>query len=80
LKVAITDFGLSRKQAFSVIHDEGDETETNGNLCGTPGYVDPAVLLGTADYSPQSDLFGLGCIIFNLLSGGLNTIFSGSNS
>lgn len=50
-------------------------------LCGTPGYIDPAVLKCTHNYVPQSDYFSLGALMFNLLvGGGDNTLFSGSSA
>ena len=79
LRVCITDFGLSRKRSLEIT-DDNEDTRSNGDLCGTPGYVDPAVLKGASDYSPQSDLFGLGCLLYNVLTGGTSPIFSGANS
>jgi len=36
--------------------------------CGTPSYVDPELLDGKP-YKAESDIFSLGCIFFNLVSG-----------
>ena len=57
--VRIADFGLS---CFS----EHDEPQTL--KCGTPGYVAPEILRDTG-YSFKADLFSLGSIFFNLLTG-----------
>jgi serine/threonine protein kinase len=45
--------------------------------CGTPGYVDPDVLKGRR-FSEKSDIFSLGSLFFNLISGRL--LFSGKNA
>jgi len=36
--------------------------------CGTPSYVDPELLDGR-HYRAESDIFSIGCIFFNLVSG-----------
>lgn len=36
--------------------------------CGTPGYVDPDVLKGFP-FNLNSDIFSLGCILYNLVTG-----------
>jgi serine/threonine protein kinase len=45
--------------------------------CGTPGYVDPDVLKGRR-FSEKSDIFSLGSLFFNLISGRL--LFSGRDA
>ena len=45
--------------------------------CGTPGYVDPDVLKGKK-FSAKSDIFSLGSLLFNLISGRL--MFSGQTA
>lgn len=42
--------------------------------CGTPGYVDPDVLRGKK-FCEKSDIFSLGSLLFNMVSGRL--LFSG---
>ena len=36
--------------------------------CGTPGYVDPEVLRGFS-FSLKSDIFSLGSLLYNLITG-----------
>lgn len=38
--------------------------------CGTPGYVGPEVLRGQK-FSEKSDIFSLGCLFYNLITGRL---------
>ena len=39
-----------------------------GNICGTPNFIPPEVLLDKV-HGPQSDIWALGCVICTLLSG-----------
>jgi len=57
----IMDFGLVRDE------DETRLTETGG-IVGTLAYIPPDVLEG-ADPSPQMDVYQLGCILYELLTG-----------
>jgi serine/threonine protein kinase len=65
LKVCISDLGL----ACSV----NNKSECSLK-CGTPGYVAPEVL-SDIPFTPKSDIFSLGCILFNILTG--KQLFSG---
>ncbi|MFN9908529.1 MAG: protein kinase domain-containing protein [bacterium] len=44
--------------------------------CGTPGYVAPEILKGNI-FTSKSDIFGLGGIFFNMLTG--KNMFQGRN-
>ena len=54
LKVAFSDFGLSCW---------ADDTTKISKICGTPGFLDPAVL-NKADNCTKSDIFSLGCLFY----------------
>jgi hypothetical protein len=61
-RVKVLDFGLARPLATT---DELTPTEA---LLGTPGYLAPEQMEGgRAD--ARSDLFGLGCVLYRLLTG-----------
>ena len=62
----LTDFGLSaiRKGRTSII-------STVGQAFGTPEYVAPEQAMDYQDVSPQSDLYSLGCILYELVTGHL---------
>jgi hypothetical protein len=59
----VTDFGLARAL-------EGDTAITlTGQVLGTPGYLAPEQARGAADVGPSADVYGLGAILFHLLTG-----------
>lgn len=58
-EVRIADFGL----AVLTPHDE-----VIHHKCGSPGYVAPEVFSGRG-YSYKADMFSLGAVLFNLLTG-----------
>lgn len=62
LKVA--DLGLAHLQ------DGLDQTTQSGAILGTPAYLDPAVLRGHA-YDPRTDLYAVGAILYEWVSGPL---------
>lgn len=65
LKVCIADLGLACRS-----------TDARELLfkCGTPGYVAPEQLKGLG-IGPKSDIFSLGCLFYNIVTGKM--IFSG---
>ncbi len=59
----ITDFGLAK-------HLEGDKGLTqSGAIVGTPGYMAPEQAQGKKGLSVQTDVYGLGAILYELLTG-----------
>lgn len=59
-RVVLTDFGLARAA-------DAAQTRT-GLVLGTPGYMAPEILAGAAP-SPASDLYALGVLLYELLTG-----------
>jgi serine/threonine-protein kinase len=55
------DFGLAKSRAWTVL------TRT-GQVLGTPHYLAPEVIRGE-QATPRSDLYGLGCVLFECLAG-----------
>jgi len=49
----------------------------SGALVGTPGFLAPEVALGDAEISPTVDIFALGCVLFECLTG--QRLFRGSH-
>jgi predicted Ser/Thr protein kinase len=59
----ITDFGLAKQ-----LRGEAGKTRT-GAILGTPGYMSPEQAEGRKDLGPESDVYGLGAILYECLTG-----------
>ena len=63
--VKVLDFGISRS-----VEELGDpRLTTPGGMVGTPGYFAPELATEPARPSPQSDLYAVGVLAFELLTG-----------
>jgi serine/threonine protein kinase/Flp pilus assembly protein TadD len=61
----VTDFGVAR-----AITAAGQEGLTGaGLIIGTPAYMSPEQVLGEAELDGRSDIYSLGCVLFELLAG-----------
>ncbi len=58
--IKVTDFGISEMISAA--------TRSDDVICGTPGYIAPECFLGEP-YTPSSDLFALGLILYESLAG-----------
>ena len=61
----LADFGIARA---SKARDDVALTQAGVSL-GTPAYMSPELASGEADVGPASDVYALGCILFELLTG-----------
>ena len=61
-RALLTDFGLAKGAALTVL-------TRSGQLVGTPQYLAPELLEGGGEASPASDLYALGCVVFECLTG-----------
>ncbi len=59
----IADFGLAKY----FVRDNGQST--SGCIVGTPSYMAPEQAAGKRDVSPAADVYGLGAILYELLTG-----------
>jgi len=65
-EVKILDFGIAK--VFSSGEVPADDATRDGLLLGTPAFMSPEQIDG-GQLGPWTDLYALGCVIFNLLSG-----------
>jgi serine/threonine-protein kinase len=64
--VKILDFGIAKLLAGR----DGESSKTRtGSLLGTPIYMSPEQCRGLTDVDHRSDLYSLGCILFEMVSG-----------
>ena len=70
-RVKLLDFGIARSRQAT-----RPATRT-GVLLGTPGYMAPEQTLGSKDLTPAADVFALGCVLYECLTG--EAAFSGEH-
>ena len=68
LHVKVLDFGISKVQGKSGTMTDGGMTRTSA-LLGTPLYMSPEQMTETREVDGRSDIWALGVILFELLSG-----------
>ena len=59
----IVDFGIAKRQASDI------RVTQTGEVFGTPLYMSPEQCLGTTAVDARSDIYSLGCVIYEALSG-----------
>jgi WD40 repeat protein len=64
LELKITDFGLAKEVA-----GEGDSPTVTGAVLGTPSYMAPEQAEGQREIGPAADIYALGAILYELLTG-----------
>ncbi|HUJ63486.1 MAG TPA: protein kinase, partial [Kofleriaceae bacterium] len=69
-RVKLLDFGVAR------VEDARQATRT-GVMIGTPGYMAPEQVRGASDVGPRADVFAVGCLLFECLTG--RVAFVGDN-
>ena len=62
-RAVITDFGIAR------VANANELGRTIGGIVGTPAYMAPEQVEGVADLDGRADLYALGAMLFELLSG-----------
>jgi tetratricopeptide (TPR) repeat protein len=62
-RVKLLDFGIARRQ-----HSATDVTKTGARV-GTPRYMSPEQVRGARDVGPRADVFALGCVLYECLTG-----------
>ncbi|MCA9593622.1 MAG: serine/threonine protein kinase [Myxococcales bacterium] len=70
LMIKILDFGIAKVKMEQFLETSHGLTRT-GAMLGTPLYMSPEQAQGSTDIDPQSDVWSLGVMMFQLLSGTL---------
>ncbi|HUR95017.1 MAG TPA: protein kinase [Gemmatimonadales bacterium] len=70
----VADFGIAR----AVSQASEDKLTQTGMAIGTPHYMSPEQALGSEHVDARSDVYSLGCVLYELLIG--QTPFTGPNS
>ncbi|HEY4121691.1 MAG TPA: protein kinase, partial [Byssovorax sp.] len=63
-RVKLLDFGIARDRAGVV-----SQATRTGVTLGTPGYMSPEQARGDRDVDARADVFSLGCVLFECLTG-----------
>jgi tRNA A-37 threonylcarbamoyl transferase component Bud32/TolB-like protein len=61
----VADFGIAR----AITAAGGSQLTETGIAIGTPAYMSPEQAAGSADLDGRSDLYALGCVLYEMLAG-----------
>ncbi len=64
-RVVVADFGISRAMAV----EESTQITRTGVALGTPEYMSPEQILGVTTLDARSDIYALGCVVYEMLTG-----------
>jgi tetratricopeptide (TPR) repeat protein len=61
----VADFGIAR----ALTRAAGDRITSTGITVGTPAYVSPEQAAGSTDLDHRSDIYSLGCVLYEMIAG-----------
>jgi serine/threonine protein kinase len=67
--IKLVDFGVAKLTDSDSLPDNGEQLTAQGSVVGTPGYIAPEVAVRGITTDPRSDLYALGVVWFECLSG-----------
>ena len=59
----VSDFGLAKQ------FDRGSDLTGTGQILGTPSFMAPEQAKGKADFGPTTDIYSVGAILYNTITG-----------
>jgi eukaryotic-like serine/threonine-protein kinase len=71
-RALVCDFGLARAIDRAAV----EPVSSSGLVLGTPAYMSPEQAMGHEDLGPACDIYALGCVVYEMLTGDLP--FTGS--
>jgi len=66
-RALLSDFGIA--QVTDALPHQSQALTTAGTIIGTSAYMSPEQIAGTEHIDGQSDLYALGCVLYELISG-----------
>jgi serine/threonine-protein kinase len=61
----IADFGIAHR----AVNDSADQLTVTGIIIGTPTYMSPEQSTGSREVDARTDVYSLGCVVFEMLTG-----------
>ena len=75
--VKILDFGIAKLMGGHDADRPGSPRTRTGSLLGTPAYMSPEQCRGAAHVDHRTDIYSLGCIVFEMLAGRRPFVYEG---
>jgi serine/threonine-protein kinase len=66
-RIKLLDFGIAK--LLDRDRDEGHHSTVTGSIMGTPAYMSPEQCRGAGEIDHRTDIYALGCVLFQLLCG-----------
>jgi serine/threonine-protein kinase len=64
-KALVCDFGVAR----AIVRASNDQSSSSGLVFGTAAYMSPEQASGLGEINARSDIYALGCVIYEMLAG-----------